>query len=553
MKGTGLIRFLILSGLLPLNLFGTSCIQQGPDTIKTNTVITGGCIINGDLIIQDGTTLHVDLTGGLADTFIVRGNILLQGNAALFINADSGSTNAQFIVSNTSNNQRSITTQGTSRVILQYIEFRTQEGDLSSAGSYYMSYYAEDSSALSISNCRLDPQKAWLLCNLKNKSSLIAVEANRLPTEIYLQDTAQMSLQGQNTNVGVWLLFESTTDTLNLPDQTGPYYNWQVGRGFGGVSASQWFLNVDSAKPGLGVQVQPFAKLVVNGMGQPNTGEAHVNLLFANGTDTLSNLKTGLQNTNVARGRLILNNVNLGPIAWQLYAVSNETLHINNSIVNEIGVVGPSNHVTVDSSLIQLATLSGLGTTGSNLTLNNSEIWSQAIIAANTCHITLNNCKVTGSWFSTDGASDIMVNGGCFYQNPSGCTENTMVNINTGQPYCNPFIPGGFPQNLTPVTVTFNGVNSNCVTTIEDLNDNRQIEIYPNPFSTETKIQLEGNVNRFSLALYNALGQEVKRISDVSGSSIILNRNNILAGVYFIRLMEGNKTTVTAKVVIADN
>ena len=137
MKAIRFIGLLIcLWSVAPLNVFGITCIQQGPDTIRTNTVITGSCIINGDLIILNGGALHVDLTGGAADTFVVRGNILLQGNAVLWVNADSGSTGAQFIVSNTVNNQRTITTQGTSRVLLQYIEFRTQEGDLSSASTF---------------------------------------------------------------------------------------------------------------------------------------------------------------------------------------------------------------------------------------------------------------------------------------------------------------------------------------------------------------------------------------------------------------------------------
>ena len=546
--------FICLFGLVPLKVFCTSCIQQGPDTIKTAAVITGGCIINGDLIILDGASLHVDLTGGIADTFVVRGNILLLGNASLFINADSGSTGAQFIVSNSSNNQRTITTWGSSRIILQYLEFRTQEGDLSAAGSYYMNYNAKDSSALSVTSCWLDPQKAWLLCNLTNQSSFIGDEVNELPTEVYLQDTAQMSLHGTNTKIGLWLLFESTTDTLNLPDQTGAYFNWQVGRGFGGVHASQWFLNIDSAKPGIGVQVQPFAKLVVNGIGLPATGEIHANLLFANGTDTVENLKAGLQNLTVAKGRLTLNNVNLGPIGWQLYAVSNETLNINNSIINEIGIVGPANTVTVDSSLLQLATLSALGTSVSTLTVSNSEIWNQAIIAANSASITLNNCNVTGSWFSTDGSSHIKVNGGCFFQNPAGCTQNTMVNINTGQPYCNPFIPSGYPQNLSPATVTLNGVNNNCLTSSSDLNDNGQhLTKYPNPFSSETIIQADQGFKYSSLAVYNSVGQQVRQIVNILGPSITLQRDNLPAGLYFIRLTQENKTFTTGKLVITDN
>ena len=548
MKTARLICSLIcLIGIIPTKVFSISCMQAGPDTITTNSVITGSCIINGDLVIMNGASLHVDLTGAQADTFVVRGNILLQGNAALFINADSGATGAHFIVSNTSNNQRTITTQGTSRIVLQYVEFRTQEGDLSQASSYYMNYNAQDSSAFSVTGCWLNTQTAWLLCNMNNNSTFIGSQSRQVPTEIYLQDTAQISITGPNASIGIWLLFQSTTDTLNLPNQTAGNYNWQVGRGTGGVRASQWFLNVDDAVPGLGVQIQPFAKLVVNGTGLPATGEIHANLLFANSTDTVENLGAGLQNINVAKGRLMLNNVNLGPIGWQLYAVSNENLFINKSTVNEIGIVGPANTVVVDSSVLQLATLSSLGSSGSSLTVNNSDIWNQAIIAANAATTTLNNCNITGSWFSTDGASHINVNGGCFFANPTGCTQNTMVNINTGRPNCNPFIPAGFPQNLSPTTVTFNGVNSNCTSAIEDLNGNAQINIFPNP--TTGTFTIEHNyVGSLSVVVVNLLGQRVREFALTSAPQQY-DISDVATGIYEVQISQGNRLLKVVKVV----
>ena len=554
MKNIRFIYLLVcLLGLAPANVSGISCMQQGPDTIRTVTVITGSCIINGDLVILNGGSLHVDLTGLASDTFIVRGNILLQGNARLYINADSG-TGAQFIVSNSSNNQRTINTLDSSQIILEYLEFRTQEGDLSAASSYYMNYYANNNSALSVTECVLNQQTAWLLLNLNGHSSFIGTNVNEIPTEVYLQDTAQMSLSGVNTKTGLWLLFASTTDTLNLPDQTGPYYSWQVGRGYGGVRASQWFLNVDSAKPGIGVQVDPTAKLVVNGRGVPTMGEAHVNLLFANGSDTMNNLNVGLQNTIVAKGRLTLNNVNLGPIAWQLYSLSNEHLLIKNSIVNEIGIEGPANTILVDSSWLQLATLSALGTSGTTLTINNSKIWSQAIAAANSSSITLNNCSVTGSWFSTiDTISHIAVNGGCFYQNPTGCTQNTMVNVSTGVPNCNPFIPPGFPRNQSPANVLFNGVNTNCTNSVENINGNSlNVTLYPNPAQDYITLAYSSATDRaLTFEVYNAVGQLIEAKNAKDNTSTEINTASLSNGVYFISIKEEGKVMQTLKFVIA--
>ena len=222
--------------------------------------------------------------------------------------------------------------------------------------------------------------------------------------------------------------------------------------------------------------------------------------------------------------------------------------------MNEIGIVGPANVVVVDSSILQLATLSALGTSGTSLTVNNSQVWNQAIVAQNASSITLNSCNVTGSWFSTDGQSHITVNGGCFFENPTGCNENTMADISTGQPHCNPFIPAGYPNIETPATVALNGVNNNCTTGIADLNDNGQrLIMYPNPLSTEVKIILNEGINYSSLSVYNELGQEVKRLTNIVGPSIILTRGSLPAGVYFVRLASENNVLTTGKLVIADN
>jgi hypothetical protein len=512
--------------------------NSGSYTVTTNTVISGSCIINGDLTISNGASFDVDFTNAATDTLVVRGNILLQGNAVLWVHAASGSTGGQFIVSNSYSGQRSITTKDSSRVQLEYIELRTQEGDLANAASIYMNYDAEDNSKLYINKSWLNTQTAWLLCNMKNRSTLIGNEPNHVPTEIYIQDTAQVALHGRGTNVGLWLNFESITGTLNLPPDQAQPYSWKIGRNIGGIN-TPWYLEVDTASPGLAVQIFPSSKITINGSGLPATGELKVALMFSNSTDTVKGLKVGLQNTTVAdgpNGNVALNNVNLGPIAWQLYALINENLSVKNSIVNEIGISGPSN-VTVDSSLLQLAVLGALGIGGSAMTINNSEIWNQSITAANNSTITLNDCKVYGSAFSTsDALSRIIVNGGCFFQNPTGCTGNNMINLATGQPYCNPFISPGFPKNLSPATVAFNGVNNNCMT---DINDS-SLKIFPNPSNHLININIPSTGQAYSIEIYTIVGQ---RIIETQNQKII-DLSNLSEGVYIIRVRLQGKTWV---------
>lgn len=524
----------------------TAQCNSGNYTVTGNAMITGSCTITGDLTIPNGATLNVDLTGAGADTFVVRGNILVEGNGVLWVHSAPGSTNDQFIVSNIVNQHRTITTRDSSKIELENIEFRTQEGNLAGQSSRFMDYYAEDNSIFRVDKCWLEGETAWLLFYLTDKATLLGYEPVGIPTEIYVADSSQVSLEGPGTEVGVWLYFESITGTLNLPaDQTQPF-SWTVGRGVGGMN-SGWFLNIDSARVGVGVQIFPTANVTINGTGAPATGELKVALVYANSTDTLKDLEVGLQNTTVPvgpTGSVTLNNVNLGPIAWQVYAMMNENLFIKNCVINEIGIGGPST-ITVDSSLLQLAALMAIGGGGCTMTINNSEIWNQTISAGNNSSIVLNNCMVTGSLFSTmDSQSDVTVNGGCFFENTAGCTWNTMVDIATGQPNCNPFIPAGFPQNQSPATVTFNGVSNNCLTGINETEKNGELAMFPNPTNDLINVQLLYPDQNYSIEVYSVYGQLLLQTS----SKTVIDLSDFTNGVYVFRVKQENKTR-TGKVI----
>ena len=508
-----------------------SYIVTGPETIF------GSCKITGDLRLLDGATLNVDLSGPTADTFVVQGNIFLEGNSVLWIHATPGSTTDQFIVSNSYSGERSITTKDSSSLRLEHVEFRTQEGDLSNAASIYMNCEIEDCSTFYINKSWLDSKKAWMLCNVKNKATIVADDPRDVPTEIYLQDSVQMVLH--HSNPTVWLKFEDIRDTLHLPTDQTQAFNWKIGRGFGGLN-TPWYLEVDSAQPSIGVQMFPSAQLTINGMGTPGIKEATIALYFANGTDTLENLSVGLQNKTISNGMLgslTLNNVNLVPVAWQLYALMNENLYVRNSIVNEIGVIGAS-QVTVDSTLLQLAVLAAVGIGGSTMTINDSEIWSQAITADNNSDIILNNCNVTGSAFSTvDTLSHITVNGGCFIENPEGCDGSNMIDWVTGQPFCNPFIPKGPPQLLTPSTIILNGVDGNCLTDVTTTGNIERLIVFPNPTTDLVSVDLSSPNEKYAIEIYSTHGQQLLKTSKVR----VIDISNFPLGIYILIVKQDNK------------
>lgn len=79
------------------------------------------------------------------------------------------------------------------------------------------------------------------------------------------------------------------------------------------------------------------------------------------------------------------------------------------------------------------------------------------------------------------------------------------------------------------------------------------IIVYPNPFSCSTTLQSDIPFHNSTLTLYNLFGQQVKQIINIIGQTIILHRDNLPSGIYYIRLTHDNKYFTAEKLVIADN
>lgn len=78
------------------------------------------------------------------------------------------------------------------------------------------------------------------------------------------------------------------------------------------------------------------------------------------------------------------------------------------------------------------------------------------------------------------------------------------------------------------------------------------LSVYPNPFSFSTTLQTDRYLQDASLVLYNSLGEQVKRIQNLSGQSIDLYRDNSPSGIYLILLMQDNKIIERGKLIIVD-
>jgi hypothetical protein len=100
----------------------------------------------------------------------------------------------------------------------------------------------------------------------------------------------------------------------------------------------------------------------------------------------------------------------------------------------------------------------------------------------------------------------------------------------------------------TEVTALFNSSTS-----VGEINDGYQISSFPNPFSTYATIQSSQKFNNASLTLYNAFGQVVKQMDQLSVQSIMVYRDDLAAGLYYYLIMQENKVVSSDKLIISDN
>ena len=65
---------------------------------------------------------------------------------------------------------------------------------------------------------------------------------------------------------------------------------------------------------------------------------------------------------------------------------------------------------------------------------------------------------------------------------------------------------------------------------------NMHIDVFPNPFSSSTTIQLSKPIHSATLSIYDILGKEIKHTENLSGKEIIIQKENMKTGMYFFTI-----------------
>ena len=83
-------------------------------------------------------------------------------------------------------------------------------------------------------------------------------------------------------------------------------------------------------------------------------------------------------------------------------------------------------------------------------------------------------------------------------------------------------------------------------------NKTSQISIYPNPFSNTTTLKTDNLFENATFIVYNTLGEQVRKIDNISGQTFTFYRENLDEGIYFYHLKENNKMLSVDKLIICD-
>lgn len=81
---------------------------------------------------------------------------------------------------------------------------------------------------------------------------------------------------------------------------------------------------------------------------------------------------------------------------------------------------------------------------------------------------------------------------------------------------------------------------------------NNEINIFPNPFSSQTTLKSDILLINATLTIENCLSRTVKQINNISGHTVFLSRDKLASGIYFIQLRQDNKLIAAKKLIITD-
>jgi hypothetical protein len=92
-------------------------------------------------------------------------------------------------------------------------------------------------------------------------------------------------------------------------------------------------------------------------------------------------------------------------------------------------------------------------------------------------------------------------------------------------------------------------IKPDLLTTLGEENVNIT-SIGPNPFSDATTITFSKPLNSAEIRIYSASGKALRRLKEVNGTEIKLERQDLDSGIYFFEVTQDDKQLIRAKVLV---
>lgn len=84
---------------------------------------------------------------------------------------------------------------------------------------------------------------------------------------------------------------------------------------------------------------------------------------------------------------------------------------------------------------------------------------------------------------------------------------------------------------------------------IEELSTHSDFFISPNPFTSQTTISFNTEIKNATIKIVNVIGMEVRNIN-FSGSELVIEKEELQAGIYFLQVVSENRLITNRKIVI---
>ena len=137
-------------------------------------------------------------------------------------------------------------------------------------------------------------------------------------------------------------------------------------------------------------------------------------------------------------------------------------------------------------------------------------------------------------------AGSIITNNFSFVMDPSWVLSNCKI-------VC--FVYDNATKEVLQVTQKALLDNSSSPLSLNELKEENSFDIFPNPFTTQTRLVFKEEQRNAVVRIVNVLGAEVKRIR-FSGKELLVDKGEMNKGVYFIQVIDGEMNVLNKKVVV---